>query len=86
MNSDLENMPVYIGQLNTKQGLNGFEIAEAGHPVFQFKERYVIFLKCLTKTAEQIPDGKGGHTKVMIEYNVMVPYYRNTLKPIINFL
>jgi len=86
MNSEeIIEMPVFVGTLNARQGLNGFEVAEVGHPVFDYKERYIIFLKCLTKTVEQIPDGNGGHKKEVIEYNVRVPYYRDTLKPFIDF-
>jgi hypothetical protein len=84
-NEEILELPVLVGTLNTRQGLNGFEIAEVGHPVFDYKERYIIFLKCLTKTVEQIPDGNGGHTKQIIEYNVRVPYYKKTLEPFIDF-
>lgn len=83
---EIEDKPVYIGSLNKQQGLKGFEPAKVGHPVFEFKERYVIFLKCLTKTVEQVPDGNGSHTKTLIEYNVMVPYYKKTLNPLIDFI
>ena len=67
---DVLDAPILVGRLNKKQGLNGFVPAEVGHPVFEYKDRYLIFLKCLTKTAEQVPDGNGGHTKHMIQYNV----------------
>lgn len=83
MNLETDNTPILIGTLNERQGLNGFEIAEVGHPVFEFKDRYVIFLKALTKTVEQVPDGNGGHTKTLIDYNVMIPYYKKTLLPFI---
>ena len=65
---DVLDAPILVGRLNKKQGLNGFVPAEVGHPVFEYKDRYLIFLKCLTKTAEQVPDGNGGHTKHMIQY------------------
>jgi hypothetical protein len=32
-----------------------------------------------------VPDGNGGHTKHMIQYNVIVPYYKKTLSPFIDF-
>jgi hypothetical protein len=82
---DVLDAPILVGRLNKKQGLNGFVPAEVGHPVFEYKDRYLIFLKCLTKTAEQVPDGNGGHTKHMIQYNVIVPYYKKTLSPFIDF-
>jgi len=82
---EIENTPILIGVLNTKQGINGFEIAEVGHPVFEYKDRYIIFLKSLTKTVEQVPDGNGSHTKTLIEFNVMIPYYKKTLSPFITF-
>lgn len=80
-----EDTPILIGTLTKRQGINGFEVAEVGHPVFEYKDRYIIFLKSLYKTAEQIPDGNGGHTKNMVEYNVMIPYYKKSLSGIINF-
>ena len=82
---DLENCPVLIGSLNKRQGINGFVVAEIGHPVFEFKDRYVIFLQSLTKTVEQIPDGKGGHTKTLTDYNVMIPYYKKAIFELIDF-
>lgn len=33
-----------IGTLNTRWGLNGYDIAEIGHPVYQKGDRYIIFL------------------------------------------
>ena len=72
---DVLDAPILVGRLNKKQGLNGFVPAEVGHPVFEYKDRYLIFLKCLTKTAEQVPDGNGGHTKHMIQYNVIRKHY-----------
>lgn len=78
--------PILIGTLKETFGLNGFEKAEPGHPVFEFNDRYVLFLKCLTKTMEQVPDGNGGHTKNMIEYNVIVPFYKKSLLPKIELI
>ena len=87
MNTEIEkeDVPVLVGELNSPQGINGFEVAQIGHPVFEYKERYCIFLKSLTKTMEQVPDGNGGHKKEFIEYNVRVPYYKKTLQPFITF-
>jgi len=81
-----DQSPIYIGELIKPFGLNGFERADIGHPVFELKDRYVIFLKCLTKTLEQIPDGNGGHVKTFIEFNSMIPFYKNTLKENIKFI
>lgn len=84
--TDIEQIPVLIGKMKSVWGLNGFEKAEIGHPVFEYKDRYVIFLKCLTKTMEQVPDGNGGHTKTFIEFNSMIPFYKKTLAPEIEFI
>lgn len=40
-----EEIPVRVGTLNKKQGLNGFKPAEIGHPVFEFRDRYIIYLE-----------------------------------------
>lgn len=62
------DMPIMIGTLNKAQGINGFKNADVGHPVFEFKDRYIIYL--------ERNDGKT---------TVSVPYYRETLKPVIDF-
>ena len=62
------DMPVMIGTLNKALGLNGFKRADVGHPVFEFKDRYIIYLES--------NDGKT---------TVSVPYYKDTLKPVIDF-
>ena len=82
---EIENCPVLIGTLKIKTGLNGFEEALPGHPVFELKDRYLIFLKSLHKTMEQVPTGNGGHEKKMTDYNVIIPYYKKTLAPHIDF-
>lgn len=76
---ELEEIPEYVGELTKPFGLNGFELADVGHPVFSLKDRYVIFLKSLTKTVEQKQTGNGGHEKILIDYNVMVPFYKHHL-------
>lgn len=83
--AELEDCPVYIGELQKPFGLNGFELAQVGHPVFSYKERYIIFLQSLTKSVEQVPDGKGGHNKQVIDFNVVVPFYKKTLHNHIKF-
>jgi ribosomal 30S subunit maturation factor RimM len=63
-----EDMPIMVGTLNKAQGINGFVVAEIGHPVFEFKQRYLIYLQSI--------DGKT---------TVTVPYYKETLSPVIEF-
>lgn len=38
------DIPVMVGTLSRPQGINGFKRADIGHPVFEFKDRYVIYL------------------------------------------
>ena len=64
-----EDIPVMVGKLNTPTGINGFDRAEIGHPVFEYKDRYIIFLTSGTGKTE-----------------VKIPYYKNTLKEVIDFL
>jgi len=68
MDTDINNVPIMVGTLNKAQGLNGFKKADIGHPVFEFKDRYIIYLESY--------DGKT---------TVAVPYYKETLGPVINF-
>jgi hypothetical protein len=35
---------VMVGTLNKRQGIRGFNVAEVGHPVYLYKDRYVILL------------------------------------------
>jgi len=46
--STTEDMPVMVGHLNKKQGQVGFKPAEIGHPVFEFNDRYLIYLESNT--------------------------------------
>lgn len=75
-----ENTPSLVGKLNKPQGLNGFYLAEVGHPVFQLKDRYVIYLE--SKTPQMI----SGHGKETIfqDFKVAVPYHIETLAPFID--
>lgn len=51
-----EDMPIMVGTLNKRQGINGFKVAEIGHPVFEFKDRYFIYLESNdNKTIVTIP-------------------------------
>jgi hypothetical protein len=67
--ADKESLPVMVGSLSSPQGIVGFKPAEIGHPVFEFKDRYILYL--------ERNDGK---------MTVEVPYYKETLKPVIKFL
>ena len=84
--AEIEITPILVGYLKEATGIKGFEKAEQGHPVFEYKDRYIIFLKSLLPTMNQIPDGNGGHRKEIVEYNVIIPYYKKTLSPIVNFI
>lgn len=63
------NMPVMVGTLKRVWGLNGFKKAEIGTPVFEFNDRYIIYLETLNG-----------------DRNVEVPFYKDTLKPVIEFI
>jgi len=40
-----KDMPILIGYLNKAQGIVGFKKADIGHPVFEYKGRYIIYLE-----------------------------------------
>lgn len=81
-----EEKPVLIGELNRRIGLNGFQVAEPGHPVFEFRDKYLIFLTSLTELRERMFDSKHGANRTYIGFfQCMVPYYKETLKSSINF-
>lgn len=40
-------IPVMIGTLQTQIGINGFKKAQIGTPVFEFKDKYLIYLETL---------------------------------------
>jgi hypothetical protein len=51
-----EDMPVLVGTLVIKTGLKGFKPAEIGHPVFEYKGQYIIYLESNDgKTAVKVP-------------------------------
>lgn len=64
-----EPEPVLVGKLNTSYGLKGFLRAQIGHPVYELKDRYLIYLK---------HEAAGGPT-------ITVPFYKETLLPFIDF-
>lgn len=39
-----DDMPVMVGTLNRVVGINGFVKAQPGDPVFEYRDRYVIYL------------------------------------------
>jgi hypothetical protein len=38
-------IPTMIGSLKKPFGINGFQTAQQGHPVFETKDRYTIYLQ-----------------------------------------
>ena len=40
-----QDLPVLYGTLNRSQGIIGFKIADIGHPVFEYKGKYIIYLE-----------------------------------------
>lgn len=50
----VEPIPILIGTLNKQIGFVGYQLAEIGHPVYEFNDRYLITLMSL--------DGKKEHT------------------------
>lgn len=62
-----EDMPIMVGTLISPQGIKGFDAAEIGSPVFEYKDRYIVYLKNSLTT-------------------VAIPYYKESLSPVINFL
>ncbi len=75
-----EDMPVMVGVLNMATGINGFKLAEIGHPVFEYKDRFIIYLESLT------PDKiiKVNEPVIYQDFKVATPYYKETLEPFID--
>lgn len=76
----VKDVPMMVGVLNKAIGLNGFKMADIGHPVFEFKDRYIIYLE--SSTPDKIT--KVGEPLVYQDFKVAIPYYKETLKPFIN--
>lgn len=77
-----EDVPVVTGNLNKKIGMKAFREAEVGHLVFEYKDRYLIYLESI------FPDKISVHGK-LTEYKdfvVCVPYYKETLAPFIDLI
>lgn len=85
MNED--EVPELIGELKKAFGLNGFEKAEIGHPVFQLRDRYILFLKSETMLVEKVYNQKSNVQETRkFFYSICVPFYIETLKPDVNLL
>lgn len=81
-----EDIPVMVGTLNKRQGINGFKVAEIGHPVFEVKDRYIIYLESEKELTEKVYDHKRQQFNTKVGYfTVAVPYYKETLSSSINF-
>jgi hypothetical protein len=80
-------MPILVGFINVPFGLNGFVRAETGHPVFEFKDRYIIYLDSENELKEKVfnPTTHQHETKVGY-FKVSVPFYKETLKHNIEFI
>lgn len=76
-----EDVPQLVGELNKPQGIKGFKLADVGHPVFELKDRYIIYME--SEFEEKI--AKPFEPVVFKPINVAVPYYKETLSPFINF-
>lgn len=63
-----QEMPKQIGVLNRAQGFNWYKKCDVGHPVYEYKDRYYIYVES--------NDGK---------MTMPVPYYKETLRPLIDF-
>jgi hypothetical protein len=50
-----QNLEREIGTLNKPYGIIGYKQAEVGHPVFETKDRYVIYLKHETLPEVRVP-------------------------------
>lgn len=42
-----DEMPIMVGTLTKRTGLVGFKSADIGHPVFEHKDRYVMYFESL---------------------------------------
>jgi hypothetical protein len=82
-----DEVPVLVGTLKSRQGLRGFRVAEVGHPVFEFKDRYVIYLQSDTELVEKVYDyERQQFNKKVGFFTVAVPYYKKDLAPVIQFI
>lgn len=66
----VEDTPVLVGHLKKRYGLNGFIVAEIGHEVYEFEDRYQFIL-------QSVKDGGEPYT---------VKFYKDTFRHCIDFL
>ena len=64
------DLPVLVGHLNKRYGLNGFVVAEIGHEVYDFEDRYQFKLQSLKEGGEPYT----------------VKFYKDTFNSSIDFL
>ena len=77
-----EDLPLMVGVLNKETGIVGFRKAEIGHPVFEYKDRYILYLESETPEKITAPNSP----TVYRDFKAVIPYYKETLKPYIDFL
>ena len=81
-----EDYPIMVGTLDKAIGMNGFHPALVGHPVFEYKDRYLVYLKSSNELKEKVYDQQTQQFTTKIGFfNVAVPYYKENLKDCINF-
>lgn len=73
---------LFVGTLNKEIGLKGFLMAQSGHPVFQYKDRFIIYLE--SSTPEKV--SKAAEPVKFIDFKVAVPYYMEDLFNYIDFI
>lgn len=58
--TEAKDVPVYVGALSKRFGLNGFKVADIGTPVFEYNDKHVLYLESLDgKHSVMIPFYKG---------------------------
>lgn len=81
-----EEIPILVGALNTAQGIVGFEVCGIGHPVFEYKDRYILYSRSSNELKERVfnPVSKQHETKIGY-FMVAISYYKEDLAPAIDF-
>lgn len=72
-----DGLPWMVGTLTKRQGINGFKPAEIGHPVFEYKDRYIIYVESETPLVTK----EHGKPMTIEHYTVAISYYKETLEP-----
>lgn len=81
-----DDMPIMVGTLKVRQGVKGFEKAEVGHPVFEYKDRYILYVNSDRELTEKVYDPKRQQFNTHVGYfKVAITYYKESLAPIIEF-